>query len=236
MSIKNEFNQLLDFSVPDWTPRAWPSKKILSGRYCDLALLDVTQHGEPLFDALCKKTADDTWTYLPYGPFKTYKDFQQWFEEIKTKEKDTILYAILESETQQPIGICGYLRINSEHGVIEIGHVHFSKELKKTPAATEAIYLMMHYALEELKYRRYEWKCNAFNEASKRAALRFGFTFEGIFRQCNVFKNHNRDTAWFSILDKEWPDIKKRFERWLHPDNFDAKGQQKTRLQNFSID
>jgi RimJ/RimL family protein N-acetyltransferase len=135
------------------------------------------------------------------------------------------LYAI-SNNNNLPIGIAGYLRINPEHGVIEVGHLHYSKLLQKTPAATEVMYLMMRYIFDDLGYRRYEWKCNSLNEASKNAALRLGFKFEGIFRQSNVFKKYNRDTAWFSIIDSEWIAIKERFHRWLDPNNFDAKGKQ----------
>src|SRR5690606_34325776 len=138
--------------------------------------------------------------------------------------------AILNRQTAAPIGICGYLRINPTHGSIEIGHLHYSKLLKQTPAATEAMFLLMQYAFDTLHYRRYEWKCHSLNQASRRAAERLGFTFEGIFRQCNVFKGHNRDTAWFSIIDKEWPALKGKFQRWLRADNFDVNGKQLTRL------
>ena len=156
---------------------------------------------------------------------------RSWLHLTMAKEQDTLLYAILDSQNHVPVGISGYLRINPEHGVLEVGHLHFSKLLQKTPAATEAMYLMMEYAFGVLNYRRYEWKCNSLNQASKDAALRLGFTYEGTFRQSNVFKNHNRDTSWFSILDHEWPAINKKLRQWLEPCNFDAQGNQKTRLR-----
>ena len=138
---------------------------------------------------------------------------------------DTQLYAILNTD-HMPIGIAGFLRINPEHGTIEIGHLHYSKLLQRTPAATEAMFLLMRYAFDDLNYRRYEWKCNSLNIPSIKSALRLGFKFEGIFRQSNVFKGHNRDTAWYSIIDSEWPALKDKLQHWLDPKNFDQDGKQ----------
>lgn len=148
---------------------------------------------------------------------------------------DTFFYAIIDNKTGLPVGVASYLRINANHGSIEVGNLHFSKSLQKTPAATEAMYLLMYYAFEELGYRRYEWKCNNLNVPSRKAAERLGFTFEGIFRQCNVFKGHNRDTAWFSIIDSEWPTIKTKLEKWLDSKNFSASGKQILKLQEIKI-
>lgn len=231
MNIKNEFNQPIGYPVKNWQSCARPSIQELKGTYCKLQLLNIEKHAEKLFQSLCFENDGSSWTYLPYGPFATLQDFCAWLKETSDLS-DTLLYVILDSKTEIPIGIAGYLRITPEHGVIEIGHLHFSKLLQKTPAATEAIYLMMAYAFDELRYRRYEWKCHSLNQPSRNAAERFGFKFEGIFRQCNVFKNHNRDTAWYSILDSEWPEIKNRFCKWLHSDNFDAMGKQKVSLKN----
>lgn len=230
MYNKNEFNQLVDIHIENWAPLRRPSKTVIQGQYCMLELLNINKHATNLFDSISTDNQGESWTYLPYGPFYTYPEFEEWLR-VTMSDNDTLLYAVLDINTQLPIGIAGYLRINPEHGAIEVGHLHFSKLLKRTPAATEAMYLMMHYTFEELKYRRYEWKCNALNQASRDAALRFGFTFEGIFRQCNVFKNRNRDTAWFSILDKEWPEIRERFKRWLSPNNFDHQGNQRISLR-----
>ena len=182
-----------------------------------------------MFNALKIDNKGESWTYLPYGPFENEKEFSDWLQKAKS-EPDVVFYAILDKQSN-PIGISGYLRINSEHGTIEVGHLHFSKRLQKTPAATEAMFLMMQYAFEELGYRRYEWKCNSLNQASCAAALRLGFKFEGTFRQSNVFKGRNRDTNWYSIIDSEWPALKEKFVRWLNPDNFDKQGNQITRLQ-----
>lgn len=228
MNSKNQFNQTIGYPVKNWRHKAKPSKSKMIGAYCQLELLDVTKHAKRLFHSLSIENDGSSWTYLPYGPFSNYEDFILWLEKTM-KLSDTILYTILDKH-DLPIGIAGYLRVNPEHGVIEIGHLHFSKLLQKSTAATESIFLMMSYVFDELKYRRYEWKCDSLNQPSRNAAERFGFKFEGIFRQCNVFKERNRDTAWFSILDSEWPTIKSKFTTWLHPNNFDEKGNQKLSL------
>ncbi|MGB6976792.1 MAG: GNAT family protein [Gammaproteobacteria bacterium] len=207
----------------------------MKGRYCLLEPLDIDKHAAQLFDSLAIDNKGESWTYLPYGPFSTCDEFRNWLKAT-TAEIDTVLYAIVDAKTQLPIGICGYLRINPEHGVIEVGDLHYSKLLKKTPTATEAMYLMMYHAFEELKYRRYEWKCNSLNQASRDAAERLGFKFEGIFRQNNIFKGRNRDTAWFSIIDSEWPGIKERLQKWLSPSNFDKNGNQIVTLREIATE
>lgn len=226
----NEFNQQIGFSVENWEPRQKPFQSVMQGRYCTLEILNIEKHAETLFNALSMDNHGESWTYLPYGPFADCNAYKIWLKAT-IAESDTLLYAILDPHTKQPMGICGYLRINPEHGSIEVGHLNYSSDLKKTPAATEAMYLMMHHALDDLKYRRYEWKCHSLNNASRAAALRLGFQFEGIFRQCNVFKGHNRDTAWFSIIDREWPALKEKFQQWLDPSNFDQDGKQLNRLR-----
>lgn len=229
MSELNEHNQLVGQPIPNWRPVERPALKPLKGKYCHLEPIDINKHAEQLFSNLLVDNNGESWTYLPYGPFATYDEFKQWLIETLS-DKDTLLYAVIDVSTNQPIGVAGYLRINPNHGSIEVGHLHYSKFLKQSPAATEAMYLMMSYAFDELHYRRYEWKCNSLNQASRNAALRLGFKFEGVFRQCNVFKNRNRDTAWFSIIDSEWPNLKLRFQKWLDPENFDETGKQKLRL------
>ncbi len=229
MSELNEFNQPVDIEVCNWSGANFPQKNILSGNFARLEPLDIHKHAQALYQVLCVETPDESWTYLPYGPFASFSEYAEWLIN-KIAESDTLLYCIMEIKTQSPLGICGYLRINPPHGVIEVGHLHFSTALKRTPIATDAMYLMMEYAFEKLGYRRYEWKCHSLNAASRNAATRLGFTFEGIFRQCNVFKNRNRDTAWFSILDSEWPQLQTNFKRWLSEDNFDQEGKQKSSL------
>jgi RimJ/RimL family protein N-acetyltransferase len=226
---KNQFNQIIGEEVKNWHGAKTPVKNILQGQFVILEPFDLKKHGRQLFDSFNFDNKGESWTYLPYGPFDHYADFESWLKNLLL-EKDTLLYALIDANTLKPIGMGGYLRINSEHGVIEVGHLHYSIHLKKKPGATEAMYLLMKQAFDNWGYRRYEWKCHSLNEASRNAALRLGFTFEGIFRQSNVFKNHNRDTAWFSILDKEWPELKKRFENWLQPENFDEHGKQKKSL------
>ena len=229
MHQKNQFGQLLGDPIENWTPRQKPAKTIIQGSYSILKPIAINQHADKLFDVLAIDNQGESWTYLPYGPFDTLSEFKDWLAKTMS-DNDTLLYAILDAKTQEPIGISGYLRMNPEHGVIEIGHLHFSKLLKQTSLATEAIYLMLRHAFDEYGYRRCEWKCNYLNEPSRRAAERFGFTFEGIFRQSYVFKNRNRDTAWFSMIDSEWPTSKEKFEKWLHPTNFDTAGKQILKL------
>lgn len=230
MSEKNKFNQVLGQSLENWKPAKVPERKMLKGQYCSLEPIDLSKHADKLLANLSFENAGESWTYLPYGPFDNNEEFRTWISEINS-DKDTELYAILNA-ADEPIGIAGYLRINPEHGVIEVGHLHYSKFLQKTPAATEAMYLMMQYAFDSLGYRRYEWKCNALNKSSESSALRLGFKFEGIFRQHFVFKNRNRDTAWFSILDSEWPALKEKFTKWLDKMNFDSNGNQITSLRD----
>jgi RimJ/RimL family protein N-acetyltransferase len=225
----NEFNQIVGCEVKNWHKAEMPQKVSIQGQFCILEPLDIDKHSFKLFETLSIDNQGESWTYLPYGPFANCDEFQSWIKST-TSEPDTILYAVLNAKSQLPIGIAGFLRINPEHGVIEVGHLHYSTLLKKTPAATEAMYLMMKYAFENLGYRRYEWKCNSLNQASRNAALRLGFKFEGIFRQNHVFKNRNRDTAWFSIIDSEWPEIKEKFQKWLSPSNFDSAGNQIVKL------
>jgi RimJ/RimL family protein N-acetyltransferase len=224
MNDKNEFNQEVGTLIPLWRSAKQPGSVVLKGRYCSVEPFDAHQHAEPLFKNLAIDNKGESWTYLRAEPCANANELATYFDTI-TRKEDTLFYSILNLE-QEPIGIASYLRITPIHGVIEVGHLHFSKLLKKTPAATEAMYLMMQYAFENLGYRRYEWKCHSLNQASRNAALRLGFTFEGIFRQSNIFKSRNRDTAWFSILDSEWPALKAKFNRWLSPDNFDKEGAQ----------
>ena len=168
------------------------------------------------------------WTYLSYGPFDTLNSYRGWAEEM-SRRSDPLFYAIIERATERALGVASYLRINPPAGTIEVGHIGYSPPLQRTPAATEAMFLMMERAFT-LGYRRYEWKCDSLNGPSRAAAQRLGFSFEGVFRQATVVKGRNRDTAWFSVIDGEWPALRDAFQRWLHPANFDEQGKQRMRL------
>ena len=218
-------------SLPRWSAPEHPDSVDLNGQYCRLVPLDPGPHSESLFKAFADDTTDFDWVYLPYGPFSTDEQLKAWLETVAS-EKDPLFFTILNTHNQ-PIGIASYLRINPASGSIEVGHIHFSPALQKTPTATEAMYLMMRYAFE-LGYRRYEWKCDALNNRSRRAALRLGLSFEGIFRQATVYKSRNRDTAWFATIDSEWPALKVAFETWLKRDNFDQDGKQHLSLSTLT--
>ena len=218
-------------SLPHWSAPAHPDSVDLNGQYCRLVPLDPSTHSESLFKAFADDTTDFDWVYLPYGPFNTNEQLRAWLETVAS-EKDPLFFTILNTHNQ-PIGIASYLRINPVSGSIEVGHIHFSPALQRTPTATEAMYLMMRYAFE-LGYRRYEWKCDALNNRSRRAALRLGLSFEGIFRQATVYKSRNRDTAWFAAIDSEWPALKVAFETWLKNDNFDQDGKQRLSLSKLT--
>jgi len=174
------------------------------------------------------------WTYLPYGPFDTLESYRAWMEGM-CRRSDPLFYAIVDRETGRAVGLAAYLRIDPASGSIEVGHLNFSPLLQRTPASTESMYLMMERAFN-LGYRRYEWKCDALNGPSRSAAQRLGFSFEGIFRQATVVKGRNRDTAWFSVIDQEWPTLKEAFQRWLHPTNFDEMGKQRARLSTMTAE
>lgn len=204
----------------------------MTGRLCRVERLDPARHADDLFDANNRDKNRHNWTYLPYGPFESPGDYRAWMEAECTGE-DPMFHAVIDIGTGRAVGVASYLRINPGSGSIEVGHINFSPLLQRTPAATEAMYLMMRCAFE-LGYRRYEWKCDRLNEKSCAAARRLGFTYEGTFRQATVYKGRNRDTAWFSILDKEWPPMKDAFERWLAPDNFGDQGRQKKKLADLN--
>lgn len=172
------------------------------------------------------------WTYLPYGPFESLEIYRAWLKDT-TCHDDPIFYSILDNTTTKPVGLAAYLRILPASGSIEVGHVNYSPLLQRTPAATEAMFLMMQRAFQ-LGYRRYEWKCDALNAKSRAAAQRLGFSYEGIFRQATIYKGRNRDTAWFSIIDCEWPALETCFRRWLNPANFDEQGAQRVRLSELT--
>jgi RimJ/RimL family protein N-acetyltransferase len=210
-----------------WKPVAVPNPTILKGRYVTLEPLDASRHGADIFSAI--DGHDELWAYLGAGPAAGASQLMEDAERWRQAER-AVLLAIIPTDTGKAAGWASYMRIEPVHGVIEVGNILFSPSLQRTRAATEAMYLMARHVFEDLGYRRYEWKCNALNAPSRRAALRFGFTFEGIFRQHMVSKGRNRDTAWFSMLDQEWPVRKRVFEAWLEPENFDDEGRQRRSL------
>jgi RimJ/RimL family protein N-acetyltransferase len=210
--------------LKNWTPRPFPERKVLEGRYCRLEPLDVARHSSDIWTAFAG--ADSVWAYLPAYPPKDRAEYDALLDAM-VKNKDICPFAVIVDGKAK--GHMWMMEIRPAHGVFEVGWITYSPSLQRTPAATEAVYLIGDYGFG-LGYRRYEWKCNNRNEPSKRAALRFGFKPEGLFRQHQVVKGENRDTAWYSIIDSEWPARKAAFERWLAPENFDAQGRQKVSL------
>lgn len=225
--FKNEFDQPIGFLVANWQGSRAPDGRSLTGRYCQLVPLDINKHGDELYSCFCEPFNFSDWTYLPYPeePFKSKDEFIGYLARI-SQSTDPFQYAIIDARSGKAVGSVALMRIDTRNGVAEIGYVTFSSKLKRTRMATEAIYLLMKYAFEDSGCRRVEWKCNSLNEASRKSALRFGFSFEGVFRQAAVVKGHNRDTAWFSMLDHEFIDIRHHFENWLSAENFDASGEQ----------
>jgi RimJ/RimL family protein N-acetyltransferase len=217
---------LFGAAVPNWTARKFPEATRLVGRHVRLEQLDPAIHSADLYAAFTAAPDDSDWDYLPYGPFHDPTAFTAWLGSIAVTS-DPQFYSLINPITARAVGVASYMRIDPPNGSIEIGGIHFSRALQRTPAATEALVLMMARAFDELGYRRLEWKCNALNARSRRAAVRLGFTYEGTFRQAVVVKGRNRDTAWFSMLDSEWPARKSAFAAWLDPANFDAMGAQR---------
>jgi RimJ/RimL family protein N-acetyltransferase len=226
---RNELGQPIGEALPGWTARPRPPATPMEGIWARVERLDPARHGKDLWAAVSADRENRNWTYLATGPFERERDYRAWLEAAATGE-DPLFHAVIEKKSGKAVGVASYLRIDPPHGVIEVGHINFSPLLQRTPAATDAMYLMMRRVFDELGYRRYEWKCDSLNGPSRAAAERLGFTYEGLFRQAVVYRGRSRDTAWYSIIDKEWPALKARFERWLAPGNFDRSGKQKKRL------
>lgn len=208
--------------LADWRAPQAPDILEMSGRYARLERLSAEAHAGELHRA--NSANDAIWDYLPYGPFASSAGYFRWAKDM-AEQNDPRFYAVQSIATGRFCGLLSYLRIAPEAGSIEVGHINFSEELQRTAAATEAVFLMMQWAFDA-GYRRFEWKCDASNLGSRRAAQRFGFSFEGVFRQAAVVKGRNRDTAWFACIDSEWPALKEAYSAWLSPSNFDANGQQ----------
>lgn len=224
----NHLGQPLGLSIPDWNPPVRPLRELMEGRLCRLEPLSPDRHAHSLYEANALDTEGRNWTYLPYGPFDSFDSYLAWLGESALSD-DALFFAIIDKAAERPVGVASYLRINPQNGTIEVGHLNFSPLLQGKAAATEAMYLMMRTAFG-LGYRRYEWKCNALNTPSRRAALRLGLSFEGVFRQAAIAKGRNRDTAWYAAIDQEWPALQNAFQQWLAPANFDEMGKQRVAL------
>lgn len=216
--------------LPGWTPPPRPDMAPLEGRFARLVRLSADAHAADLHRANSADTA--IWDYLPYGPFSSAAAYHRWIRDI-TRGEDPLFYAIQNRETGHFGGVASYLRITPEMGTIEVGHINLAPEMQRSRAATEAMVLMMDWAFSA-GYRRYEWKCDALNLPSRRAAQRLGFSYEGVFRQAAVVKGRNRDTAWFAVIDSDWPALSEAFRAWLHPSNFDGDGRQRESLSDLT--
>jgi RimJ/RimL family protein N-acetyltransferase len=225
----NALGQKIGFEVPGWVPVSRPSRTTLTGRFCRVEPLDAALHVADLHAANSLDTEGRNWTYLPYGPYADLESYRAWVVTV-TQQDDPLFYAIVDLATGKAVGVATLMRIDPAMGVIETGHLNYSPRLQRHPAATEAMFLMMRYVFDELGYRRYEWKCHALNEPSSAAAVRLGFIYEGCFRQAVVTKGRNRDSLWYSIIDREWPALKAAYLAWLAPANFDEQGKQRTSL------
>ena len=226
---KNELGQPIGFPLADWQSCAHPRGATMQGRLCRLEPIDVQRHAADLYAAFSADRDGRNWTYLPYGPFLSEAELRDWIEKTCLGD-DPCFFSVIDLCSGNAVGVASYLRIEPAVGVIEVGHIHFSPLMQGRPISTEAMYLMMQQVFDVLGYRRYEWKCDALNQPSRAAATRLGFLFEGVFRQATIYKRRNRDTAWYSLLDREWPAARIAFERWLDADNFDADARQRQRL------
>jgi RimJ/RimL family protein N-acetyltransferase len=227
----NELGQPIGLPLPHWTARVRPPRNAMEGRFCIVEPVDPARHAADLHIANSLDREGRNWTYLPYGPFDRLEDYRAWLDRASAAD-DPLFHVIIERRSGRAVGVASYMRIDPPAGVIEVGGINYAPPLQRTPAATEAMYLMMRRVFDELGYRRYEWKCDALNAPSRAAAQRLGFRYEGMFRQATIYKARNRDTCWFSILDTEWQALKCGFERWLEAANFDAQGRQRRNLES----
>ncbi|MEX4010134.1 GNAT family N-acetyltransferase [Neoaquamicrobium sediminum] len=215
--------------LSQWTPRQRPEREPMEGRYVRLEPLDAARHGDGLFEASSTPDKDSRFRWLYDHAPQDRADFQPWLDKAAASD-DPLYFAVIDKASGRIAGRQSFMRIDTANGVIEIGNILWNGLVARKPASTEALYLFARHAFDDLGYRRFEWKCNAENEPSRSAALRFGFSFEGVFRQHLIVKGRNRDTAWFAMIDKKWPTIGRALEEWLDPENFDSEGQQKRRL------
>jgi RimJ/RimL family protein N-acetyltransferase len=228
-TLHNEYGQPIAAPVPDWHGAKAPEAVTLTGRFVRLEPVDVERHARDLFDAYATETDGSNWTYLAVGPFDSFDVWKAHFTKM-AESKDPRHFAVIDLATGKAVGTLSLMRIDAPNGVIEVGHVTYSPLLQRSRASTETIYVLMKYVFDTLGNRRFEWKCNSLNAPSRAAAERYGFTYEGLFRQAIVTRGRNRDTTWYSILDNEWPATRVGFEQWLDDRNFDADGRQIARL------
>lgn len=221
----------MPIDLKNWQPRARPSLKPLEGRYVRLELLDAARHGDDLYEIATVPDAAERFRYLREVPPGSRETFDVWLGAAQASE-DPLYFAVVDKASGKAAGRQTFLRIEPAHGCMEIGHIHWGPLIARKPAATEAHYLFVRHAFDDLGYRRWEWKCDNRNEPSKRAAERFGFKPEGVFRQHMIVKGESRDTVWYAIIDSGWPALKRSYEEWLDPGNFDATGQQRRRLED----
>ncbi len=231
--FRNELGEPIGFPVEGWQGCPPPPRTAMEGRYARVEPIGLERHAAELHRANLEDREHRIWTYLAYGPFETLEAYRAWLAETCLGD-DPLFHAIVDTDPGSgrgtACGVASYLRIDPPFGVVEVGHINFAPRLQNTRAATEAMYLMMRRVFDELGYRRYEWKCNALNARSRRAAERLGFRHEGIFRQATISKGRNRDTAWYALLDRDWPATREAFEAWLDPANFAADGRQRESL------
>lgn len=227
--MNRDVSEKIMSSLCEWAPRSRPDVAVLMGNYVTLERLSAAKHGDELYDASTMADSEERFKWLFETPPPSREAFQPWLE-MAEQSPDPVFYAVIDHRTGKVAGRQTLMRIDENNGVIETGNILWSASIAQTPATTEAFYLFARYVFEDLGYRRFEWKCNNLNEPSKRAALRYGMQAEGVFRQHMIVKNENRDTAWFAMLDSEWPVCKEAFKLWLKPDNFDHVGGQKRKL------
>lgn len=227
----NAYGQPVGRPMPDWSPRPRPADVTLQGRLCAIEPLSVERHAHSLADAYLSAPDGRDWTYMFAGPFASTRDYLD-YAQAAARSTDPKHYAVIDKALDRAVGTLSLMRIDPANGVIEVGNVAFSPLLRQTPAATQAQLLLMQYVFETLGYRRYEWKCDSLNAPSRRAAQRLGFRFEGIFRQAMVYKGRTRDTAWYAVIDADWPLLKRAMHAWLAADNFDAEGRQIRSLES----
>ena len=225
----NIFGQPVGPSLSGWTERPFPPLTPMSGRTCSLEPLNAGRHAADLHAAYAEAQDGRDWTYMFVGPFAGVSDYAGYLR-AETAKRDPQHHAIIDTATGKPVGTAALMRIDPPNGVIEVGHITYSPRLKHSRAGTEAMFLLMTRVFDELKYRRYEWKCDSLNAPSRRAAERYGFAYEGTFRQAVIYKGRSRDTAWYAITDRDWPLVRAAFERWLAAENFDPNGAQRMSL------